>query len=513
MSVDLRSRIVKNSIIVYFRLIVTTILGLIISRVVLKTLGASDYGLYNVVGGFIALFSVIAASMSSTTVRFLNIELGKPDGNPNKIFNVCNIIHIILAIFVLLIGEVFGVYYINNYLNVPAEKLSDAMFVFQVSTIVACVGIINVPYQSIFVAKERFWPIALTDIFNSVLKLLLVLILSISECNVLRWYAIIMSLTTFVSFAVYHYFAYRYWHDLIKWNLYKEFKEYKEIFIFNNYNLLGSVALVGRTQGANMLMNFFFGTVVNAAYGIARTIQSLVEVFTNNVDAAAAPQIIQSVGRSDVNHSISLACKVCKMCQLVSLLIIFPLFVETEFLLRIWLGEVPAYSVQFAQLLMLSVFVASTGGGLLKLKDAMGKIKWFMISFSFWNLITLPVGYILFRLGYAPCSILCLCIISDLLSRITQLLLMKIIYRMNVGQFCINAYIRPLFVFFIMMGYAIIYHNVFLFTSNFLSILGIFVTGVVGIIIVLYIGMASDERVMICSMIKNKISHECVKEV
>ena len=513
MSSELRSRIVKNSIIVYFRLIVTTLLGLVISRVVLKTLGASDYGLYNVVGGFIALFSVIAVSMSSTTVRFLNIELGKPEGDPNKIFNVCNVIHILLAILVLLIGEVFGVYYINNYLNVPSEKLPDAMFVFQVSTIVACVGIINVPYQSIFVAKERFWPIALTDIFNSVLKLVLVLILSISECNTLRWYAIIMSLTTFVSFMVYHYFAYRYWPNLIKWNLYKNFKEYKEIFIYNNYNLLGSVALVGRTQGANMLMNFFFGTVVNAAYGIARTIQSLVEVFTNNVDAAAAPQIIQSVGRNDVNQSISLACKVCKMCQLVSLLIIFPLFVEIEFLLKLWLGEVPAYSVQFAKLLMLAVFVASTGGGLLKLKDAMGKIKWFMISFSFWNLITLPVGYTLFRLGYAPSSILWLCVVADLLSRTSQLLLMRIVYKMHIGQFCIKAYMRPLLVFFLMGMYALLYNNVFLFTSNFFSFLGIFVTGLVGIFIVLYVGMTSDERFMIYSMIKNRISHECVKEV
>lgn len=513
MSSELRNRIVKNSVIIYFKLIITTLLGLVISRVVLRTLGASDYGLYNVVGGFIALFSVIAVSMSSTTVRFLNIELGKTDGNANKIFNICNVIHIILAILVLLIGEVFGVYYINNYLNVPAEKLADAMFVFQVSTIVACVGIINVPYQSIFVAKERFWPIALTDIFNAVLKLVLVLILSISECNVLRWYAIIMSLTTFVSFAVYHYFAYRYWPDLIKWNLYKKFKEYKEIFVYNNYSLLGSVALVGRTQGANMLMNFFFGTVVNAAYGIARTIQSLVEVFTNNVDAAAAPQIIQSVGRNDVKQSISLACKVCKMCQLVSLLIIFPLFVEIEFLLQLWLGEIPSYSVQFAQLLLLAVYVASTGGGLLKLKDAMGKIKWFMISFSFWNLITLPIGYILFMLGYAPSSILWLCIVADLLSRISQLLLMKIINKMNLGQFCIDAYMRPLLVFLLMGAYAILYNKLLLFSSNFFSFVGIFVTGVVGIFIVLFVGITSDERMMIYSMIKNRISHECVKEV
>ena len=143
-----------NTIVVYASLFITTIIGLITSRYVLQVLGVSDFGLYNVVGGVIALFSVISGSLSTTTIRFLNVEIGKKDGNPNRIFNICNVVHICFALILLALAETIGVFYINNYLNVEPGKEADAMFVFQVSTVVACLGLINVPYQSTFIAKE-----------------------------------------------------------------------------------------------------------------------------------------------------------------------------------------------------------------------------------------------------------------------------------------------------------------------------------------------------------------------
>ena len=170
-------RIAKNTLIVYVRLFIVTIVGLMTSRFVLQALGVSDYGLYNVVGGVIALFAVIAGSMSSTTIRFLNIEIGKPDGDPNKIFNICQITHIAFAVLVLILAETVGLFYIYNYLNVAPGKEADAMFVFQVSTIVACIGIVNVPYQSVFIAKEKFTHIAIIDILNSLIKLGLIIML------------------------------------------------------------------------------------------------------------------------------------------------------------------------------------------------------------------------------------------------------------------------------------------------------------------------------------------------
>lgn len=493
-------RIAKNTLIVYARLVVATIVGVITSRLVLQALGISDYGLYNVVGGVIALFAVIAGSMSSTTIRFLNFEIGKHDGNPNKIFNICQVSHIAFAILVLIIAETIGLFYIWNYLRVAPGKEADAMFVFQVSTIVSCIGIINVPYQSVFVAKEKFLHIAIIDIVNSLIKLALVCLLLYYKGNALRLYALIMSVTTLVSFIVYHYLCYKYWPRLVKWEFCSRISEYKELLVYNNYNLLASVALMGRSQGSNILINFFFGTVVNGAYGIARTVQGFVEMFTVNFDSASAPQITQSVGSGDMQRASSIASRVCRVCQLLSLVIVFPLYVEMELLLRLWLGIVPQHSVLFCRVILITVLVASTGGGMLRLKDALGKIKWFMLVYSFWYLLSLPVGYYLFRLGYPPVTILVLYILSDVLSRISQLALMKIIYNYDIVPFMGAAYIRPLIIVILMMAYVMVYNQISI-QSTWGHYIGLVVTAIIGAFLVFYLGLLATERKQVLSYI------------
>ena len=213
--------IARNSIIVYARLFITTVIGVFISRFVLQALGASDYGLYGVVGGLVSLFAVISGSMSATTIRFLNIELGKEGGDPNKVFNLCRVTHILFAVLVLVLAESIGMFYILKYLNVAPDKLGDAIVVFQVSTIVACIGIVNVPYQSTFVAKEKFLYIAVIDIINSIVKLVLVIGLLYYHGNRLRLYALIMSFATLFSFVAYHYLCHRYWPELVKRRKYR----------------------------------------------------------------------------------------------------------------------------------------------------------------------------------------------------------------------------------------------------------------------------------------------------
>jgi len=486
-------RIAKNTLIVYARLVVTTIVGVLTSRFVLQALGISDYGLYNVVGGVIALFAVIAGSMSSTTIRFLNIEIGRQDGNPNKIFNVYQVTHIAFAVLVLIIAETIGLFYIWNYLKVAPGKESDAMFVFQVSTIVACIGIINVHYQSVFVAKEKFLHIAIIDIVNSLIKLALVWMLLFYTGNALRLYAIIMSVTTFVSFIVYHYLCFKYWPRLVRWKFYNNFSEYKDLLVYNNYNLLASAALMGRSQGSNILINFFFGTIVNGAYGIARTVQGFVEMFTVNFDSAAAPQITQSVSRGDMQRASYIASRSCRICQLLSLLIVLPLYVEMELVLRVWLGVVPQHSVLFCRVILITVLVASTRGGILRLKDALGKIKWFMIIYSFWYFLTLPVGFILFKLGYPPVTILVLYILSDVLSRISQLVLMKVIYNYDIMSFVGEAYSRPLIIAALMFAYLLIYSQLHL-QSSLQHFIGLMVAAAVAALLVFFLGLYANER-------------------
>lgn len=486
-------RIAKNTIVVYIRLFITTIIGLLTSRFVLQALGISDYGLYNVVGGVIALFSVIAGSMSGTTIRFLNIEIGKNDGNPNKIFNICQITHIFFALIVLLLVETIGIFYILNYLKVAPGKEADAMFVFQVSTIVTCIGIINVPFQSVFIAKEKFIHIAIIDILNVLIKLGLVVLLLYYKGNALRFYSLIMSILTFVSFVVYHYLCFKYWPELVHWRFFRKIKEYKELLVYNNYNMIAAFAMVCRSQGSNMLINFFFGTIVNGAYGITRTVQGFVETFMTNFDSASAPQITQNVGKGDLERASSIASRVCRMSQLLCLLVIFPLYAEIELLLSLWLGKVPAYTVSFCRIMLIAVYVASTGGGILRLKDALGKIKWFMLTYSFWLFMTLPIGYLLFRLNYPPKTILVLFVICDIICRICQFALMKIVYDYDVKPFLKEAFIKPMFVFLLMILYIFVYCklNIQSFTEHFL---GLIVTFLIGALLIYTIGLRKTER-------------------
>lgn len=497
-------RIAKNTLIVYVRLFVVTVVGLLTSRFVLQALGISDYGLYNVVGGVISLFAVIAGSMSSTTIRFLNIELGKPDGDPNRMFNICQMAHIAVAVVVLLLAETVGIIYILNYLNVEPGKESDAMFVFQVSTIVSCVGIINVPYQSVFTAKEKFFHIAVIDVANALIKLGLIVILLYYKGNALRLYALIMSVTTFVSFVVYHYLCYRYWPELVRWKFVDKFREYKDLLVYNNYVLIASISQICRSQGSNMIINFFYGTVLNGAYGIARTVESFVITFMVNFDSAAAPQITQSVGRGNIAEASSIAYRSCRMCQLLALLVVFPLYVEIELVLQIWLGTVPEYTVSFCRVMLIAIYVSATSGGLMRLKDAMGKIKWFMIVFSFFHLVTLPIGFVLLKLGYPAVSILILFVVADAICRLCQLALMKIIYDYDVLSFCKEAYIKPLVIVALMVLYIVGYSQIEL-NGAWVHLLGMLVTGIVGLVMIWTIGITNSEKKVCLDYVKKII--------
>ena len=197
-------RIVKNTFFVYLRLFVVTVISLVSTRFVLQALGASDFGLYNIVGSIITMLNIVSVAMCTTTRRFLNVEMGKPNGNLNKIFNLCLAQHIVLAFILLIIAESLGLWYIHNYLNVSPDKINDAYYVFHISTIVACIGIVNVPYQSVIEAYEKFSTTAKVDIIIAIIKLLLILSLLIYEGNKLRYYAIIMCVTSLCSFLLFH---------------------------------------------------------------------------------------------------------------------------------------------------------------------------------------------------------------------------------------------------------------------------------------------------------------------
>ena len=494
MATSANIRIARNTIVIYIRMAVTILVGIITSRLVLQALGASDVGIYSAVGSTVALVSFITGALTATTVRFMNFEMGKADGDTNRMFNICHVIHIGGALVLFLLLESIGLWYIHHYLNVPPGKETDAMFVFQISTVVACLGIANVPFQSLFNVHERFATVAVVDIVNALVKLGLVIGLLYWTGNGLRLYAVLMSVTTWICFVVYRWLCRRNWPGIIRWKFVRERKAYRDVLVFNNYNLLSSASMIARSQGSNMLINAFFGTTVNAAYFYAGTVQNYVNQFIANFDTAAAPQLTQNIGAGNECRSVALAERVCRICILLFLLLFFPLWSELDFILNLWLGaKIPAGTVLMCRWTLLVAAASATSAGLAQLINAYGRVKWYKIEFSVLYLLCLVVGWLLFRAGFPAYTIIICFVAADLLSRVIQLILLHYQFDFKVGKFLKEAYLRPAVATILLIGWLVLYRLLPL-EGAWAKVGGIVLTGCVTAAVLALVGLKPGER-------------------
>ena len=393
-------KIAINTIYMYIRLFVTMAIGLYTSRIVLLVLGVSDYGLFNVVGGVLAIFGFITGSLSGATSRFLNAEMGRKDGDVNKAFNINQTLHIILAGIIFILAETIGLWYVYNKLQVAPGKLPDALFVYQLSIFTTCAGIINTPFASIFSAKEKFGFMSALDIANTLIRLLCVIALQYYNGNSLRFYTVIFCLTTVNSFVIFHWMAYRRWPEIIKLRFIRGWENYKPVLSFGSWNLLWTASMMARSSGSDLIINSFFGTATNGAFAISKSVSNYVVSLSSNFDGASAPQIIQSYNAGDMDRCYYLVNKMGRFCLLLFEIVLFPVFIELDFLLHLWLKVVPEDVLLLCQLNFVLAAVALTGGGIAMFINATGKIKWFKIEFSIFFLLCLPIGYFLYSLGY-----------------------------------------------------------------------------------------------------------------
>lgn len=496
--------IYKNTVIIYVRMIIVTIVGLFSSRFVLQALGASDYGLYNVVGGLIAMLNFISTAMATTTRRFINVEMGKTDGNLNKVFNISLLLHIGFAIFILLVAETVGLWYIYNMMNVAEGKFNDAMFVFQISTIVACIGIINVPYQSLIEANEQFGKAAVIDILTTFVKFGLVLLLLIYSGNSLRFYAISICVVTLFSFVMYHGVCFRQWRDTIRVKWYGKSPLYKEILVFNNYTALGAAVSIGKSQGCNLLVNFFFGTVVNAAFALAYQVESYVYMFVNKLTLAANPQVAKNYAGDNLEYAFSIVERNARLCILIMIMFFFPLFSEMNFVLSVWLKEVPENASLFCSLTLIYALVMSFSEGTNGYIQASGKIKWFQIIGSSFTLLNLPLGFLLFKLGFEAFWIIVSVIVTAAIYRIVSLLMMKKLLSFNLERYVRNAFIPP-FIVIAVMAFIIILYKLIPISSFPMHILGIASIFLIDAIVVFFIGLGKDERIAVLHFVQTRV--------
>lgn len=395
-----------NTLILYIRLVVTAVCGLFTTRFALEALGVVDYGLFSVIGSIISFIAIINTIMVSTSNRFIAVAIGKGDiEDANKQFNVCLVIHIIIAMCTILFALPIGDWYINNYLNYDGD-INNALMIFQFTIFASAVTFVGVPYNGLLTAKEKFVVFCVPDIISHIFKLLVAyLIVSYFEQKLII-YSFSIAVFTAYPVVVYIYYCYRHYREISAFKFVKDKRRYKEIFVFSAWVGYGAVAYVGKAQGAAILVNAFFSTVMNTALGIANSINSIIVSFAQNVALPIAPQITKSYVSGNKERSVHLLILSTKLTFLVMFLVSSPFLVGTEWILECWLGEVPGYATMFTILVIVDALIDSMNSGIKNYIFASGRIKLFQVAASTLKLIAILAAFVALNIGFPAYSLL-----------------------------------------------------------------------------------------------------------
>ncbi|MCM1372622.1 MAG: lipopolysaccharide biosynthesis protein [Bacteroides sp.] len=392
-------RIAKNTLLLYVRMILTMGITLFTSRVILQVLGIEDYGIYNLVGGVIAMFGFVSSSLSTATQRFITFELGKgPEANTKSVFSTCLLLHILIALIIATIADVAGTWFIANKLVIPSDRLSAAIWVFQFCILSTIVMIISVPFNAEIVAHERMSAFAMISIVEAVLKLLIVYSLMLTFFDKLIVYGALILLTQISIQLLYYIYCKKHFEEVC-FTLRIDKTRIKEIGSFASWSILGNVSYLTYTQGLNLLLGTFFMPAVNAARGIALQVQGAVNTFVANFQTAINPQITKTYAAGQLEEMHSLVFRSSRFSFYLLLIISLPFVLEAEPILRMWLGVVPDYTVVFLRLIFITTWINSFANPLIISVKASGKIWQYESVVAVVMLLILPVSYLFLYLG------------------------------------------------------------------------------------------------------------------
>lgn len=498
--------IAKNSIFLYVRMILTMGVSLYTSRVVLRVLGVEDYGIYGVVGGIVAFLGFFNSAMSSATQRFLSYDIGKGDEEQlQKTFNATLNIHILIAILSFILAETLGLWFVNHKLNIATERMYAANWVYQFSILTFLVGIIQVPYNALIIARERMNVFAYISILDVVLKLAIVYLLVVFDSDKLILYSILTFLVSFSIRIIYQiYCRHQFKESRYKFYFNKEY--YKTLISYSGWNLFGNFAAVARGQGNNIVLNLFFGSVLNAAYSISMQVQAALFMFVQNFQVAANPQIIKSYAANDLERTKRLMSQSSRLAYFLSFLIAFPILINTEYILNLWLTTVPPHTVMFVQLVVITTLIESVSLSLMTGIQATGRIKAYQATIGTLVFLNLPLSYIALRLGYVPESIFVIGILISIIAFVLRLIFLKNLLDVDVFRYLKGNISRILALSVITtaiwMGFKKISNYSTLTFGAFVVESILYCTLIA--ILVLSIGITSSERKTLLSFIKSK---------
>ncbi len=507
-SISDNKRIAKNTIFLYIRMMVVMLVSLFTSRVILNTLGATDYGIYNVVGGIVTIVSFLNSALGASTSRFLTFALGEKNIQKQKsTFGACLNLHIGIALLVLILGETVGLWFFYEKMVIPDERMVAAFWVYQFSILTTMVSFTQVPYNASLIAHEEMSIYAYVGLYEAISRLIISYLITISPIDKLVFYGLLLLINTIVVQLFYRWYAVKHFEEC-RFSLVKDKVLYKRLLSYGGWDLFGNLALVCQGEGVNLLLNVFFGPVVNAARAIAFQIQGAVTQFVSNFMTAVRPQVIKNYAEGNVDKMYTMTFYAAKFSYILMLALVVPIIYEIRFILGIWLGDaVPDETALFAVIVLMTYTWRTFHIAALMPYHAIGKIKTGNVTIGSLMIATLPIGYVLFKCGCPAYSVFLAIFAVEIVSMFAIYWLIHR-YEYFPYKYVFTKILIPcgLVTVFTMIVPAFITH---LMNDGWARLIIVGISTEFSLLLsALYLGLNKEERTRIFSFIKNKFAHQ-----
>lgn len=497
-------RIAKNTIFLYIRTFITMVVSLYTSRVVLNALGVEDFGIWGVLGGIVAMFSFINTSLSSSIFRYITHAIGVNDNNLLvRTYNASIIVHIILAVIVFIFCETIGQWFLTEKMVVPIDKRDMAVIVFHIVIATSCISLVTVPFNSVIISYERMNIYAYMAILDVFIKLVVAYIVCIVQSYKLVWYASMMLIVSICMLVFYILYVHRQF-PLLKIQRIKDKSIFKSILGFSGWSLVGNLAYVGYSQGLNILINMFYGPVVNAARAISLQIEQTVRTFVGNFQTALNPQIIKNYAQNEFSQMHLLIIRGSKFSLYLLFLFALPIMLETDHLLFLWLKHVPEHTVAFCRIMFFVIALETISNSLGIGVVATGKIKYYHIIVGSILLCIVPLSYISLKLGGSAESVFYIYLIVEMFAVASRLLIAHHQIGLPFMDFIYKVIARPSFVILLSSFIPFLLH-VYL-PQGFLRLSCVVVGGIVTSGICIYfLGLDANEKNVVYEKLVKRI--------
>lgn len=500
-------RIAKNTLFLYFRMIVIMLVSLYTSRVVLSILGESDFGIYNIVGGVVILASFINASLSSATQRYMSFSLGKKDGNTNHILACSIYCYIIICGLILLFAETVGLWFVNTKLSIPIDRMNAANIAYQLSIITYLAAILRIPFEALIISHEKMSFYAYLSMIETILKLLVLYLLYLIDGDKLIYYSIfvfIVPLGCNITYQIYCKYKLNY-----KIEIKKDNDLIKELFAYSSWSMLGSISNVIARQGSNILINIFFGVTLNAAFGLASKVSAAISSLVNSFQVAFRPQIVKLYANNEKERVEQLCFKTSLYSYYLLLIIVIPISFNINFLLDIWLTETPPYTAIFCILLLIHSLIDAIQSPLTYLITATGRIKVYELWLSALLILNLPISYSLLTFGYNAYTIFIVYTSINFITAIIRIIYIKYFLTFPSLLYLKSVVLPAVFISILSIGCGYFINFILLkpLNSIFQSFVSIFSIFICCGILIFILGIRTDERQYLIHTVIKLIKH------